>query len=205
MIILGGLDDGGNFLSSGFVYDATTEQSTPLPNDMPDARCLFSAVVNRRFVYVIGGMYANQRVVNTMYRLSLETYEWTTLAPMGTARYQCASVLLDNYVYVFGGYNGDRALASVERYSIAGNNWEDLPDMAEARCGHCAVVAALRNEIYILGGDARVVEFFDTALLEWKTEERLCDMPRSRVGAAAVVLKNRYLVMTGGLDEGCQN
>merc|ERR1712127_681638 len=92
-------------------------------------------------------------------------------------------------------------LSSVERYSIVGNTWEDLPDMAVARWDHCAV-AALRNKIYILGDyRTRVVEVFDTAILEWRAEASLFDMPESRFGAAAVVLKNRYLVMIGGRDE----
>eukprot|EP00816_Leptocylindrus_hargravesii_P013054 CAMPEP_0196804752 /NCGR_PEP_ID=MMETSP1362-20130617/4414_1 /TAXON_ID=163516 /ORGANISM="Leptocylindrus danicus, Strain CCMP1856" /LENGTH=73 /DNA_ID=CAMNT_0042177235 /DNA_START=188 /DNA_END=406 /DNA_ORIENTATION=+ len=35
IIIVGGQDADGNDLSSGFIYDARTQQSTPLPNDMP--------------------------------------------------------------------------------------------------------------------------------------------------------------------------
>ena len=200
MIILGGRDDVGNVLSSGFIYDARTKQSSPLPNDMPAARYLFSAVANERYIFVIGGMGAGWGAVKSMYRLSLETYEWTTLAPMGTARVACAGVLLDGHLYMFGGHSGYE-LASVERYSIVGNTWEDLPDMAAARWGHCAV-AALRNRIYILGGDyTRVLEVFDTALLEWRTDVSLCDMPERRNRAAAVVLKNKYLVVIGGRDD----
>ena len=199
MIILGGYD-GRNILSSSFIYDERTKQSTPLPNNIPNALCGFSAVANERYLYVIGGCDADRRAVKTLYRLSLETYEWTTLAPMGTTRYECAAVLLDDYIYIFGGSVGGVALASVERYSIVDDNWVDLPDMAAARWSHCAV-AAMRNEIYILGGGPRVIEVFDTALLEWRTDARLCNMPRLRRYAAAVVLKNRYLVVIGGLHE----
>ena len=89
MIMLGGEDDNdGNALSSGFIYDARTKQSMPLHNDMPEARYGFSAVANKRYIYVIGGCGANSRAVNTLYRLSLETYEWANPAPMGTAQYQ---------------------------------------------------------------------------------------------------------------------
>ena len=197
MIILGGDDDDGNVLSSGFVYNARTKQSTPLPNNMPAARCDFNDVANERYMYVIGGKGTNQQAVNTVYRLSLDTYQWATLAPMGTARYVCAGVLLGDYIYIFGG----DGLASVERYSIVGNTWEDLPDMAAERFGHCAV-AAMRNRIYILGGyRTRVLQVFDTALLEWRAEARLYEMPESMYCAAAVVLKNRYLVVIGGRDE----
>ena len=34
MIILGGKDADGNVLSSNFIYDARSKQSTPLPNDV---------------------------------------------------------------------------------------------------------------------------------------------------------------------------
>ena len=54
-------------------------------------------------MFVIGCRDTDDRAVNTIYRLSLETYQWTTLAPMRTARYGCADVLLDDYVYIFGG------------------------------------------------------------------------------------------------------
>ena len=200
MIILGGCDDDRNVLSSGFVYDARTKQSTPLPNDIPTAIYSFSALVNERFMYVIGGRDADDRAMNTVHRLLLETYEWSTLAPMGTARAACADVLLGDYIYMFGGDNDVDELASVERYSIVCNTWEDLPDMAAARCCHCAV-AALRNIIYILGGETRVLEVFDTTLLEWKRETSLCNMSDSRAFASAVVFKHIYLVVIGGQDE----
>ena len=46
-----------------------------------------------------------------------------------------------------------------------------------------------------------VVDVFDTALLEWRDKARLCDMPEMRDYAAAVVVKNRYLVVIGGRVE----
>ena len=46
------------------------------------------------------------------------------MAPMGTTRDACASVLLGDYVYIFG---GDDTITSVVGYSIVGNAWEDLP------------------------------------------------------------------------------
>merc|ERR1712071_583451 len=124
---------------------------------------------------------------------------------MGTARAVCAGVLLDDYLYIFGGYNGHDgdAIYSVERYSLVGNTWQDLPDMAVARGGCCAV-AALRNRIYIMGGSCtRVLEVFDIALLGWRTDTSQCDMPRERDAAAAIVLKDRYLVVIGGQDDEC--
>ena len=201
MIIVGGHGHYAIPMSSGYIYAARIEQSTPLPNDMPEAQYDPCAVRNKDYMYVIGGRGTDaddSRPRNSLYRLSLVTYEWTVMAsPMRTGRKGCAGILLGDYLYIFGGANGTY-LASAERYSLVGNIWEDLPDMAAPRHWHCAV-AALRKDIYILGGNgAGILEGFDTELLEWRIGVSLCDMPESRFSAAAVVLKDRYLVVIGG-------
>eukprot|EP00816_Leptocylindrus_hargravesii_P002373 CAMPEP_0196802000 /NCGR_PEP_ID=MMETSP1362-20130617/1741_1 /TAXON_ID=163516 /ORGANISM="Leptocylindrus danicus, Strain CCMP1856" /LENGTH=270 /DNA_ID=CAMNT_0042173197 /DNA_START=30 /DNA_END=839 /DNA_ORIENTATION=+ len=205
IIIVGGRDAGGNVLSSGFIYDARTQQSTPLPNDMPAALTGCRVVANDEYVYVIGG-YDGRRAVNMVYRLCLKSEKWTTMAPMGTPRRYFAAILKDGYIYVFGGTNDDGAmyydLSSTERYSIANNIWENLPDMPKGpRFGHCAVTTR-GSEIYIVGGDGtRSVDVFDTSSLTWKTPINVRDMPEVRPAAAAVVVKKRYLVVIGGIDE----
>ena len=55
----------------------------------------------------------------------LESYnpvikEWTTLASMRTRRSQCAMAVLEDDLYVVGGYNSAKnVLSSVEKYSVA--------------------------------------------------------------------------------------
>ena len=44
----------------------------------------FSAESNEDYLFVIGGSGADWRAENTVYRLSLKTYEWTIMTPMGT-------------------------------------------------------------------------------------------------------------------------
>ena len=114
-------------------------------------------------MFVIGGVPARGIVSNTVYRLSLETFEWTTMAPMGTARYGCAAVRKGDYIYVFGGFSGS-VLRLVERYSIIDNAWESLPDMEKERYDHCAV-AGPEDDIYIVGGYHRIdtLDILDTA------------------------------------------
>merc|ERR1712226_1550244 len=100
-------------------------------------------------------------------------------------------------------------LSSTERYSIANNTWEELPDMPEA--GHCAV-STIGSEIYVVGGYAtRTVDVFDTSSLSWKNPTYLRDMPEVRRYAAAVLVKERYLVQSlvfntyiHGYDQGTQ-
>ena len=71
MIILGGMDEDRNILSSAYIYDVRTQQSTPLLNDMPAACANCSVVANDEFVYVIGG-YGNGGHVNTVYQDTIQ-------------------------------------------------------------------------------------------------------------------------------------
>ena len=218
MIIVGGSNAQEKFLSSGAIYDTRTEQWKTLPNDMPEALADCSVVAKGDYVYVIGGkgalVYA---VANTVYRLSLKTYQWTTIAPMVSSRARFAAVLKGDYIYVFGGMSRRLQpawLASAERYSIADNIWEALSDMAGGRVEHCAVASSSSSsssssgssDIYIVGGSvlfkhAVSLERFDTASLCWKRDRNLIDMPEGRTNAAAVMLQDRYLVVIGGCGE----
>ena len=195
MIIIGGINATWNAVSSGLIYDSRTRQMTPLPNDMPAARAESRAVANAENMYVIGGWGAGSR--NAVYRLSLETYEWTVMAPMSTVRYDCAVVLKGDYIYVFGGSGRDgNSLALTERYSIIDNTWQPLPDMAKVRRCHCALV--LDNDIYIVGDYRSCFDIFDIVSLSWRTEGNLHDLPEMRDYSAAIVLRDRYLVVIGG-------
>ena len=198
MIIVGGIDEDGNTLSSGYIYDVRTQQSTRLLNDMPVTLYRCYVVANKEFVYVIGGRDDSRDSVNTVYRLCLKTFKWTTMAPMGTARNGCAAAVRDEYIYVFGGL--DDALSSAERYSIDNNTWEVLQDMPKGPCfGPCAI-STTGSEIYIVGNEYCSVDVFDTASLSWKNPTYLRDMPEVRHFAAAVLVKKKYLVVIGGSD-----
>eukprot|EP00816_Leptocylindrus_hargravesii_P002420 CAMPEP_0196804018 /NCGR_PEP_ID=MMETSP1362-20130617/3534_1 /TAXON_ID=163516 /ORGANISM="Leptocylindrus danicus, Strain CCMP1856" /LENGTH=137 /DNA_ID=CAMNT_0042175989 /DNA_START=19 /DNA_END=429 /DNA_ORIENTATION=- len=122
------------------------------------------------------------------------------MAPMATARHDFAAVLKEKYIYVFGGYNGS-SLSSTERYSIANNTWEELPDMPKgSRDFHCAI-STTGSEIYIVGGGTRSVDVFDISSFSWKDPTYLRHMPEERWYAAAVLVKEKYLVVIGGRDE----
>ena len=62
----------------------------------------------------------------------------------------------------------------------------------------CCAVSTVSSEIYIVGGYTSGVDVLDTATLNWKPELHARDMPEERLFAAAVVLKKKYLVVTGG-------
>ena len=133
MIIVGGKDADDNVLSSGFIYDVRTQQSTPLPIDMPEALADCCVVANDGFVYVLGG-FGNNGHVNTVYRLCFETQVWSIMAPMDTVGDDFAAVVKENYIYLFGGCSNSR---STQRYCIDNNTWEHLPAMPKGRRVGC--------------------------------------------------------------------
>eukprot|EP00816_Leptocylindrus_hargravesii_P012250 CAMPEP_0196806712 /NCGR_PEP_ID=MMETSP1362-20130617/6629_1 /TAXON_ID=163516 /ORGANISM="Leptocylindrus danicus, Strain CCMP1856" /LENGTH=128 /DNA_ID=CAMNT_0042180315 /DNA_START=23 /DNA_END=405 /DNA_ORIENTATION=+ len=91
MIIVGGLDADDNELSSCFIYDVRTQQSTPLRHDMPAALTGCCVVANDEYAYVLGGYSSRSDAVKTVYRLCLKTQKWMIMARMATARYYFAA------------------------------------------------------------------------------------------------------------------
>jgi len=184
--------------SSGAIFDSRTQKWTVLPNNMPVALFACSVVANAEYAYVIGGANRTCSAVNTLYRLSLKTLKWTTMVSMRCPRDEFPAVLKGNYIYVFGGLGETCCQISAERYSIADNSWEDIPDLPRSRYRSAGL---LGNDIYIVGGLSNVSPvIFDTVSLRWKTEDNPSDMPKSICHTAAVVLKDRYLVVIGGMD-----
>ena len=70
-------------------------------------------------IYVIGGMNGMGMEVGTVFSYNPVTREWTTLTPLRRERAYVGLTVLDDQIYVVGGWNESQAaLASVECYSI---------------------------------------------------------------------------------------
>ena len=66
---------------------------------MPQALSNFSIVVYES-VFVVGGRI-DRDLGKTLYRLSLETFEWTTMAHMENVRWLYGAVLKEKYLYIW--------------------------------------------------------------------------------------------------------
>lgn len=90
--------------------------------------------------------------------LDPSTGSWQALAPLQQARCMMAAVATrDCYIYVIGGQaQGQRPLASVERYDSDSGAWTEMPSLRLPRFGACA--AELGGSVYVMGGhDGREV------------------------------------------------
>ena len=63
------------------------------------------------------------------------TKQWTTLSPMNTPRAWPACAVVDNKIFVMGGFDGANRLRSVEVYDIESDTWSFISTMNVCRAG----------------------------------------------------------------------
>lgn len=114
-------------------------------------------------LFAIGGLDGTSILsYNESYDVSNDT--WTTKSPMNTPRFYHTSVYDAGYVYVFGGITsvGNNLLVTrkAERYDIANDKWEYLPDMPASDQNSYGLAFAssvvIGDKAYFLGGINRV-------------------------------------------------
>jgi kelch-like protein 10 len=86
------------------------------------------ALPRKDHVYVLGGYDQQSKLMlKSCERYSLCHDVWEAIADMTEAKcaFAAASDGLSN-IYIFGGFDGKRRLASIERYSVEQNTWVRL-------------------------------------------------------------------------------
>lgn len=124
---------------AAYDYESTMEVidlrtgSVSLGPPMPAAKALFGCVAVDGKILVIGGQKRKGDSVyctNTTEAYDLNTQTWQTGINMPTPR-RCTAVLVDGFVMVVGGYQGTRAVTTVEVYNPNDKVWRRLPDLSE--------------------------------------------------------------------------
>jgi hypothetical protein len=152
------------------VYDPSSDVWTAAAAMTENRRNAGAAVMGGK-LYVAGGNLndgTGRRLPGTL--SSVECYDpltnavddrgrlsgqWTTVAPMITAREQHAIAALDGKLYACGGWieSNRTALTSVERYDPLTDAWETVAPMKTARSESSAAV--LDGKLYVAGGNAK--------------------------------------------------
>ncbi|CAI4223207.1 unnamed protein product [Auanema sp. JU1783] len=113
-------------------------------------------------IYVIGGHDGRRRestevfpAVNTRLK-SVEKYdvhadEWTTVSELNYGRSDAACTVFNDRIYVFGGFDGNRILDSIEMYVPSLDSWIVIDTkLPSPRSGMCC--ASFDERIWIIGG-----------------------------------------------------
>lgn len=107
-------------------------------------------------LFLCGGIQADG-YSNCAAFLNSETACCIELPPMNVRRARPGLCILNNVIYIFGGFNG-AYLKSSEKFNISTKSWEILPDMLEARAAVTA--CSVGSSIYLTGGFSISIEVF---------------------------------------------
>ena len=108
-----------------------------------------AALVGER-IYVPGGRLAggNPTSVLEVYDLRQKRWERRASLPVALSAYALAAV--DGRLYLFGGWNGKQAVATIYSYDPETDTWQARTPLPSARAFTAAV--ALEGRIYLIGG-----------------------------------------------------
>jgi influenza virus NS1A-binding protein len=131
------------------------------------------------------------------------TNQWTTEAPMPTARSGCAVAVYENEIFVIGGEIGNEYVGNNEVYDPATNTWKTEVSMPIPRADLSASV--VDGKIYLIGGkeysstnpyysETNANEIYDPANNTWTTGTPI---PTGVYGYASTVTDNKINVIGG--------
>ena len=138
LFILGGRTNSDNHdevvLDSVMVYDFITKEFKKCPS-LPKPVHLTSTVTWGKTIIVIGGCDEKRAYLNDVILYDIESGHCETTLPLLThRRSSLSSVIIDDVIFVFGGYTAEQGtLTSVECLTMGSDGWKELPGMEEKR------------------------------------------------------------------------
>jgi len=134
-----------------------------------------------------------------------QTWEWTNLPDMPTARYGHCSVVFQEKIWVIGGKSRlNMTMSEVDCFDLNTGQWlDDVPDMITPRFNASALVH--QGKIFVFGGSGFLtnklnsVEYYDPQTNSWHEFEA---MNYEREGLTSVVLNDTLFVLGGTSGNG---
>jgi hypothetical protein len=148
-------------------------------------------------VYVFGGNAGAPTARS--FRLAPDATTWREIAAMPGPRSQGAAVAQGRFIYVVGGYDGQRLVAPTYAYEANADRWRQVAPIPTTR-DHLAA-AMIAGRVCAVGGrklslttNLATLECYDPGADRWETA---ADAPTARGGVGAAAVGNR-LVFVGG-------
>jgi N-acetylneuraminic acid mutarotase len=148
-------------------------------------------------VYVFGGNAGAPTARS--FRLAPGATAWSEIAAMPGPRSQAAAVAQGRFIYVVGGYDGQRLVAPTYAYESDADRWRQVAPIPTTR-DHLAA-ALIVGRVCAIGGrklslttNLATLECYDPGADRWG---KAADAPTARGGVGAAAVGNR-LVFVGG-------
>jgi len=155
----------------------------------------------RPVIYVIGGDdgHDDRNPYSDVISLNTHLSAWRKVSPLQQKRSVCGAATLRGKMYVVGGYDGERAVETVEEFDPTTNTWRYVANLSQRRCScGCAVIDGL---LYAVGGVCgplalNEVERYDPVTDQWTLVPAMQD-GRSGCGVAEL---GGLLYAVGGIN-----
>lgn len=119
-------------------------------------------------MYIFGGNYYNENYSKKSFSYNFVKNTYSSIADMPTNRTYCRSVLVNNKIYVIGGYNGI-AIDNNDVYDIDTNVWSSKlisPVKSYAQC-----LTSVNDKIYqVFGNSSNRHDCYDTVTDTWSSK-----------------------------------
>jgi N-acetylneuraminic acid mutarotase len=179
------------------VYETDSRQwrtAASKPTAVADA----TAAVLFGEIFVPGGRLSDGQPTSVVEAYSPTNNAWRPVAPLPKPITGGLTLSDGRFLYLFGGWDGERFLNDVYTYNPNEDNWQVLPPMKQKRA--FATGGLLANQLFVVGGlddqsDLSTCEYYDPAVSIWSECPQMI-MPRAAAGAA--VLGNELLYVIGG-------
>uniref|UniRef100_M3YIF9 Kelch like family member 12 n=1 Tax=Mustela putorius furo TaxID=9669 RepID=M3YIF9_MUSPF len=200
LLVVGGFGSQQSPIDVVEKYDPKTQEWSFLPSITRKRRYVASVSLHDR-IYVIGGYDGRSRLssVECLDYTADEDGVWYSVAPMNVRRGLAGATtlggagvaLLNDHIYVVGGFDGTAHLSSVEAYNIRTDSWTTVTSMTTPRCYVGATV--LRGRLYAIAGyDGNSllssIECYDPIIDNW---EVVTSMGTQRCDAGVCVLREK--------------
>lgn len=111
------------------------------------------------YVYVIGGFDnkdaedVSPNTVNSCEKYAPFENKWYEICPISQGRaFSAACAVQNQYIYLFGGFQGFNILNTIERYDCLADHWMNLHIKLPAPSAKLAAITVNSKHVIILGG-----------------------------------------------------
>lgn len=161
-------------------------------------RSSFGAALFNDYLVVAGGCNANNQQLSQSECYNIDSNQWQAIAPVIRKRRANKLLTCENSLFLIGGFDGKRYLASVEKLHNIDGEWYEVASMQTERCYFAAVSCG--GFIYAIGGiksnfcDLKTVEKYDPYLDLWTY---VSSMNISKYDHCACVFRGKIFVVGG--------
>lgn len=179
----------------------TTNHTWEAAANKPTAVTEASAAVLFGEIFVVGGRLSDGTLTDVVEAYSPTNNLWRQIESLPQPVAGGLALSDGNFLYFFGGWDGEQPLDTAYVYDPASNSWRPLPSMSYAR----AYLGGgnIKRQFFIVGGydgqqETAVCEQFNPVDESWS---RCPDMLSPRTHAGTVSIINRLYVI-GGTNQG---